>query len=467
MKRSLLITVMLCCLIFSCKKEIVPETQPPDVGLHQQVLTANEVKAWFAQQQQSAAYKKALAGESTEFSVARLKFNLDSLRSLKAGDGNVLVAATNGNARKNGLRYGYRRLLFFKDEVGQVHFRLCLMLPDIKALLRKPAGTSDGFTGDVLIFDERNRLIGGNRLVGNRKTAAILPLTKAQFESPKRPTANFTVCSVSSGVEVSVGDSGMYEAHYYQYTNCTTVTVNEDMAYIPDQLGEGGGGGGGGLASYPPPQPELKPVVAFDSTLKIDPKKYMDCFTLIDNNGATFQVKLLIQEASPGTPAPIGGNSVGHVAIALTKTGSNGASITQVVGFYPSDHSVLQSRGQVHDNSYFADYDISASFNVDSAGFRNIIDYISGPPPMYDLFDFNCSSFAYNACLTAGITLPSPSAVYSFPMTQGAMGQPATTVIDIQADAPGALGERLRTQGGSHINTNGGVGPAGNGPCNL
>ena len=114
-----------------------------------------------------------------------------------------------------------------------------------------------------------------------------------------------------------------------------------------------------------------------------------------------------MQEPFPGTSFNIGPNSVGHVAIGLTK--SNGSqSVTQVVGYYPNASGIYKYHcpSKVVDNGGDLAYDVSISYNVSAADFQSIVNYISTPPTIYDLMDFNCTSFVYTACKAGGITAP-------------------------------------------------------------
>jgi hypothetical protein len=462
MKNRLLLCVLLCWMILSCKKEgMIGTTGDNTESQVNEEISVADVKSWFKDQQNTPDYKRTLSAESPgTFSIARLKFNLDSLRSFKAGSGNVLATNTNGHVRKNGVQYGYRKLVFFKDSLKQIHFRTYVFTPDLKYLTANNGKISKKYTGDILIFNEQNQLIGGTKVVDDQKVAVIRPvINNAKQSKDKAVSYMITVCSSSTEVSVSIGDNGMYEVYVYGYTTCSSLSVPDQMERVAD-LGGGGGGGGGDISSYPPPSTPIAPAILYDHSDKVDPKQLVKCFGNISNENATYSVKVLVQQAWPGTSSPVGGNTVGHTALALTKTGADGQSITQVVGFYPSDHSQFTSQGEVHSNSNL-NYNVGVTYPVDAASFANVLNYISSPEPPYNLYDFNCTTWVINACITGGIQLPSASTTYSFPVTNG---DGTTGFAEIQADIPGKLGENIKTQNPPRMD-NGGTGPSSHGPC--
>jgi hypothetical protein len=465
MRNGLLLCVLLCWMTLSCKKDSMIETTggETETQVNEEISVA-DVKNWFKAQQNTPEYKRAQTAESPgNFSIAQLEFDLDSLRSFKAGSGNVQAANTNGHIRKNGIQYGYRKLVFFKDSLKQIHFRTYVFSPDLRYLMANNGNLCKKFTGDVLIFNEQNHLIGGAKLVNAQQVAVIRPVSKVIQAKEKGVNLAISVCTTISDLSVSIGANGMYEVHYYYYTTCSTIRVPDGGERIPD-FGDGGGGfgggGGGNITNYPPPSPPLSPAVLYDQSDKVDPKEMVKCFGNISNENATYSVKVLVQQAWPGTTSPVGGNTVGHTALALTKTGADGESITQVVGFYPSNHSQFTSQGEVHNNSNLS-YNVGLTFSVDAASFGNVLNYIAAPEPPYNLYDFNCTTWAISACITGGIQLPSATTTYSFPVTNG---DGTSGFAEIRADIPGKLGENIKAQNPTNMD-NGGTGPSSHGPC--
>jgi hypothetical protein len=462
-KKSLLIIFCVLCLL-SCRKDTMQYgDEAVNTAPFKEHLSVSEVKAWFNKEQASPAYKKALSsGSNSEFSIARLDFDLDSLHSVKAGDGNVLETNTGGQLKKSNFRYGFRKLVFYKDSAGSVHYNVYEFLPEIKYYFRSAGKINNDFTGDILIYDEHYQLRGGEKLVGGKLAAYIYPVQKTnETVSAKKSTAVITTCQNQQS-NYTIYENGEAISVVYGYQVCTTYYIQDaiDNSHMPEDLG------GGGLTNYPPPYTPPPLNVTFNPTPKIDPKKFMDCFGTLSDANAGYEVKVLVQEADPGTPNPHGENFVGHVALSLTKTAANGQSITQVVGFYPSSRSNVLSQGEIHDNGAEMDYNVSATFSVDGDSFRNIIEYIGGQTPMYDLFDFNCSSFVYYACMTGGIQLPSPNTTYGLTIPTGDPMTPmGSSQIDINMDVPGQLGAGLRASNQPNVNTNSGKSSPSHGPC--
>ncbi len=187
----------------------------------------------------------------------------------------------------------------------------------------------------------------------------------------------------------------------------------------------------------------------------VDAKKMMDCFKNIPSAGATYSATVYVQEPLPGTTSNISTNWVGHVAIGLTKTGNDGKSTTQVIGFYPS--GLFGGQGEIHNNGGLMDYNVSISYsNISETSFENMMFYISLPPPYYDLVSFNCASYVYNATIVGGLSLPSPYSITNI-----------TNISPLQA-CPANLGANIRanSSGNSNINSNGGFTPISKGECN-
>jgi len=222
-----------------------------------------------------------------------------------------------------------------------------------------------------------------------------------------------------------------------------------------DYLGHGSSSGGasGAPASDPPPVSNLPG----ESGPAVDPKKLMECFGNVASAGAKMTVTVYVQEPFPGTSFNIGPNSVGHVAIGLTKTNGS-SSVTQVLGFYPDATGLdkMHAPSKILVNNSL-DYNVSISYTVSSDNFNKIMNYVANPPATYDLTDFNCTSFVYFACKTGNVTLPNPYTTVGIPMPTG----------PTSAMTPAGLGQSISLQKGkSNVNTNGGTTPNSKGPCN-
>jgi len=242
----------------------------------------------------------------------------------------------------------------------------------------------------------------------------------------------------------------------YSYQVCTyTTSGGSDEGGFEGGSGDyaGSGGGGGGTSSSAPAVSNLPG----ESGPKTDPKKLMDCFGNISDNGSVMKVTVYVQEPWPGTSFNIGANSVGHTAIGLTKSGG-GVTITQVVGFYPdaAGFKKLHAPSKIVDNSLL-EYNSSITYTVSAGQFSQIVNYIADPPATYDLNDFNCTNFVYSACGKGGIQLPDP---YTIVGPSGA----GTIIRDM---TPAGLGSSIDAmKGQKNVNTGGGYAPKSKGPCN-
>ena len=166
-----------------------------------------------------------------------------------------------------------------------------------------------------------------------------------------------------------------------------------------------------------------------------------------------------MEEPWPGTSFNIGPNSVGHIAIGLTKTNGS-TSITQTVGYYPdaSGFAKMHAPSKILDNGCDLNYNSSISYTVSATNFNQIANYIANPPTRYDLVIFNCTNFVVSACQTGGIILPDSESIIGF---NGATMWPEYGMT------PAGLGSSLdKMKGQKNVNTNGGITPFSKGPCN-
>ncbi|WP_164124206.1 hypothetical protein [Sphingobacterium luzhongxinii] len=133
--------------------------------------------------------------------------------------------------------------------------------------------------------------------------------------------------------------------------------------------------------------------------------------------GANYKIIVYVQEANPGDADDhfeAFGNGVGHAAIGLTKIGSNGQSVIQVVGFYPEGANIFKEfsgPSKLVDNGNLSkplQYTVKMELNIGNEGnkFRQVRDYIKIPPASYPAFDNNCVKFVKDACAAGGITVP-------------------------------------------------------------
>lgn len=174
----------------------------------------------------------------------------------------------------------------------------------------------------------------------------------------------------------------------------------------------GGGGGGGGYT--PPPAISVDEEMA-ENKEKIDPKKYMDCFGNVPDAGATCTITISADIPVDGHPEILfdwSQGNPGHAFIELYKLGSNGALVSQNIGFYPSTGFKVLGGGDVNskvvDNAgheYNARYTIPISVGQLQAAINQVNAYSGNS---YNMTNFNCVDFAigvFNAATAGGISI--------------------------------------------------------------
>jgi hypothetical protein len=366
------------------------------------------------------------------------------------------------------LKLGYRKLVIFKDNKGVLQDRILEIIPDAIYLQRKEQVRPADFCGRIFIYNHEHHLLSG-KVYGNGKLMGLIrPSTANKPKLNVEMQTTITSCEWSQQVYVDAD----YNVTVYDEKICNDVIIEDNSdseadgtipkvpnSDLPSTTGTavvgGSGSGPGGGQSGPRPRVSNLPG---ESKPGIKPLEYMQCFTNIPDKGAVMKVTIYVQEPFPGTAFNIGPNSVGHVAIGLTK--SNGSqSVTQIVGLYPAatGFAKMHASSKLVNNGGDLDYNVSITYNLNVANFNQIKSYVANPPATYDLFDFNCTNFVYEACKSGGLTLPDPT------NTVGLSGPGGAST----AMTPAGLGSSIENlKDKSNINTNGGTTPNSKGPCN-
>lgn len=487
--KSLLLTAFFL-MLFSCHKE--EQKTPGGSQPTEKPLTLAEVTTWYHAQERSgstgglhkthpdSAEQRTLAAKAGRaFRLAALRPDLSRAEMVWQDGKNGWVVSVGGRPVAGGYAQGYRKLVFFRDTAGQVNARIIEVLPDPYYLGAKGRATTADFTGRALLFDWNYRLISGRvylhgKMIGRMKPAAA-DVTPAQSTRLTTGTPNVPLkqgAPTRSGID-NRGMHNLYAAitRDCQWYDNNYIDANGDVVVFSEQIcmteidddggglmGSGsvtggdylgsGGGGGGSVATGPTPS-----QLPGSDGLKINPKKYMGCFGTLPDVGAKCTVTVYVVEPMAGTSFNIGPNSVGHVAVGLTKQYGN-TTITQIVGYYPdaSGFSKYSAPSKVVDNSAIG-YNVSISYQVIPQEFDKIVNYISDAPANYNLLTFNCTNFVYTACQQAGITLPDPYTSVGFDAAQ--------------VMTPGALGSTISDLAGEpNVNTDGGLAPISHGECN-
>lgn len=463
MKTKLICLMLMITCIVSCKKDqhpVIPESIS-QINDSSRNLSKEQVKDWYNTYVSASSNLQAQAANKL-FPLSSLPISWEKLQSLNNKKGNYWLVHLGGQPTFQNVKQGYRKLAFIRDFSGTIQARILEIIPDVIYIQRKLKASTSDFTGRIFIYDQNYKLLGGRVFSNGKLIGKIKPaVATASTQSSKLKTEMVQVVQEFYWVDSNYVDAdGVVTIYSEQMSN---TYIYDDGGGFGGEGGFdggsgdylGGGGGGGGEISTAPPVVNLP---GEDHT-KVNSKQFMDCFGNISNTGASMKVTVYVQEPFPGTSFAVGPNSVGHVAIGLTKSNGN-ASVTQVVGFYPdaTGLSKLNAPSKIVNNGGDLDYNVSISYTVSAAQFGQIATYVSNPPSTYDITTFNCTNFVYDACQAGGITLPNP---YS---TSGFNTILMTYIYDM---TPGSLGSSIENlKGTSNVNTTGGTTPNSKGPCN-
>ena len=463
MKTRFVSLMLIITCIISCKKDQRPfsEKSVSETNDSSKALLLQQVKEWYSSHVSAVANLQDQATKKT-FALSTLTISWDKIESLNNEKGNYWIVSIPGQPTFQNVKQGYRKLAFFRDSSGTIQARILEIVPDVLYIQRKQIASTSDFTGRIFIYDQAYKLLGGEVLADGKIIGKIRPsVANTPTQSPVLRTEMMKAYFDCTWIDQNYVDAEDRLTVFSQKI-CTDVVYDDGNAE-PNNSFDGGrgnylghaGGGGGDVRSAP----SVVNLPGEDHT-KVNPKQFMDCFGNVSNTGATMKVTVYVQEPFPGTSFAVGPNSVGHVAIGLTK--SNGsASITQVVGFYPDATGLakLNAPSKIVNNGGDLDYNVSITYTVSADQFNQITNYISNPPSTYDITTSNCTNFVYDACQAGGITLPNP---YS---TSGSntMTMPMTYISGM---TPGNLGSSIENlKGASNVNTTGGTTPNSKGPC--
>lgn len=246
-------------------------------------------------------------------------------------------------------------------------------------------------TQSVIVNNQVSKKLSSSGLITNSETDKLKPLDE-EYNGPKPPMPEVIVVSyLNSNLSqfafnlldiAGIGDYG-----------------NEYIPIYPDY-----GGSSSDILTVNIDVPEDKKVV--------DPQKMIDCFGTISNVGASYTISIEANLPVDGMPNltvnPLNFDG-GHTFVTLTKTNSNGESITQVMGFYPVNSiyagSTLSLASMiVNDQNH--KYNASYTINVSSSQFQNALNQaINLSSNNYNLLSFNCTDFALGVFNAGGGSL--------------------------------------------------------------
>jgi hypothetical protein len=344
---------------------------------------------------------------------------------------NLLVTSTsNPNVAFN--LSNLTSLVLIRDSNKVFHTAMLTLIPDSTNTTTSPSG----------VFLQEDWY--GNSLA---KPVRFGPSsTKSNSSVETDVIQNIQVCNEIDGYNYSPDDPSGGIA--WSETSCTTYGFEAGTI--------GPGRPLPGLTGLPIPRltPLLEVVLQSPQTRIADIAAYFGCFTNGPSPDHSYSVQVCVDQPEDGTrqawgltPGGLAGSSAagnlidaGHTFLVLTEN-NQGNIITRSVGFYPATSVGPGSSVQgVLGNDQAHDYNISVTFNVSSAQFFNILNYVElGNNPGYDynLSTNNCSTFAIHAVATGGITLPATLGTWP-----GGSG-----------NDPGDLGEDIRAMGSPNVNT--------------
>ena len=235
------------------------------------------------------------------------------------------------------------------------------------------------FTKSVIVNNQVSKKQSNSGIITNSESDKLKPLDEYTGPKPSLPEVIvFSYISTNSSqfafnlLDVAgIGDFG-----------------NEYIPIYPDY-----GGSSSDILTVNIDVPENKKLV--------DPQKMIDCFGTISNVGASYTISIEANLPVDGMPNltvnPLNFDG-GHTFVTLTKTNSNGESITQVMGFYPVNSLYAGSTLSVASmivNDQNHKYNASYTINVNSSKFQNALNQaINLSSNNYNLLSFNCTDFA-------------------------------------------------------------------------
>jgi hypothetical protein len=469
--------LLLFALLLSCQKEqhtlksetLVNSTKPTQ-------LTIQQAQDWFTKQPDTTYLNK-------------YPIRWQNAKIIPTKTGNRITLPIPGQPTYQNIKQGYRQLSIQIDPgTKQITGTILEIIPDAIYFQKKQKVNQSDFTGRILEYSlnyhfQKGRIYAGGNQIGESRPATTTEkqayqhkkdqpienlfqqLGNLEDSGPSSSTgsakvARMQVIQTCAWYQTSYLDAdGIFNIHTERI--CTTTYFDDGGGYNdygnnydPNQNQNQGGGGGNNTTA---PEPANLPG---ENSSNIDPKKMTKCFANIPDQGAAFQVKVLVQEPLAGTSFNIGPNSFGHVAIQLTKQKGD-QSITQVMGFYPTGTglSKLISTFTMKDNSDM-EYDMAASYFTTAENFQKIINYVSNPPTGYHFTNYNCASFVYGATQAGGLSTPNPTTQIGFSGPGGAG----------TAMTPSGMAQALRAQKAANPSANitagGGIAPASKGECN-
>jgi hypothetical protein len=269
---------------------------------------------------------------------------------------------------------------------------------------------------------------------------AIVPVEPYYTELPE-------VVVVSSHTQ----EGGIYFSDWFSFTSIYSDTYNSSSYYVSMD----GYGSGGGDVSYTSGENNylLKPKSPYDNSSNtvyeeppvlidyesaafdpaIDLQKYLNCFTLIPDEGATCSIQIFADipvDSDPGKLLNWQTGSPGHSFIQVNKS-NGGKMVSQNIGFYPDEGWKVSLTNAPVDGKFVNNggHEFNASFKMDikPGQLRSALIEIQYLAKFikYDIDEYNCTDFAldvFNKVRSVPLQIP----LYAIPggMTAGGTRTP-------------------------------------------
>jgi hypothetical protein len=300
---------------------------------------------------------------------------------------------------------------------GEVLYRIPIMgrklseaflLIGIDANQRVTKGTFIGITetndNDPFHFNGRIEFRALNNQV------LTCPITNGKVQYPKNKAAREAEPELEEVIIICTypPDTGIEWSTWMNLLALLNRSSVNDVGWYTEMTG-GGGGGTYSDPTQPPIQideehPEYKDAV--------DPKKYIDCFSNVPDNGASFQITIAADipiDSDPNSFFSWKDGSPGHTYIELYKLGGSGGAVIQALGFYPNAGWKLiatdNTDAKVADDGSH-EYNAKYTINVNASQFQSALTAIQTlSTKQYNINNFNCVDWALGVINAAGAGL--------------------------------------------------------------
>jgi hypothetical protein len=404
MKR-LFYSILILCLIVSCKKEIGNEKN----RFAYVEKIKNDLKDSLSYNDfASLNFKKAVLSkiDSIELYLLRIPFTGKGLKN----DFILLKTSADGRIEKGKIIH--------LD--GGIHNRQWEGDVTISSLDRKNGLQSPIENGYITALHQRSNL----------RTSMMDPI----YQDPYVVLPEvIVVATYESSGGISYSDWAYLQSFFYDSGGGTSGA----SGYYGSMDGSGGGGyydgsggGYGGTGGYDNSGGDIPyvdegvsqdPLIEIEaeyiySLPSVDISKMFKCFDNVPSTGASFSIKLcsdLPSNSNPNASANFSAASGGHSFLTVTKSGG-GYSVTQSFGFYPASSPAwydpfLPVTSSIKDNGA-QEINASIAMGINESQFNTIKqNAIAWSQKNYQLADYNCSDYAidiFNSVRSTPLSIP-------------------------------------------------------------